>query len=66
MDVTPPPGVYSGWADVLAVLVLLTEFAMLRVALLRAQVRLYAAQSLLVAALAVVVAAGRGVPELYV
>ncbi|HEX5493687.1 MAG TPA: hydrogenase [Mycobacteriales bacterium] len=66
MDVTPPPGVYSGWADVLAVLVLLTEFAMLRAALLRAQVRLYAAQSLLVAALAVVVAAGRGVPELYV
>lgn len=64
--VAPPPGVYSGWADVLAVLVLLTEFAMLRAALLRTQVRLYAAQSLMVAVLAAVVAAGRSVPELYV
>lgn len=50
----------------LAVLVLLAEFAMLRSALLRSQVRLYAFQSLVVAVLAAVVAAGRQVPELYV
>lgn len=59
------PSVYSGASDALAVLVLLTEFAMLRAALLRAQVRLYAAQSLFVTFLAVAVAAQRGVPELY-
>jgi hydrogenase-4 component E len=39
---------------------------MLRAALLRAQIRLYAAQSLAVSALAVVVASGRNIPELYV
>lgn len=61
-----PPGVYAGVANGLAVLVLLTEFAMLRTALLRAQVRVYAAQSLLVSVLAVVVALARDVPELYV
>jgi hydrogenase-4 component E len=61
-----PPGVYAGVANGLAVLVLLTEFAMLRTALLRAQVRVYAAQSLLVSVLAVVVAVARDVPELYV
>ncbi|GAB3366108.1 MULTISPECIES: hydrogenase [Amycolatopsis] len=60
-----PPGVYAGVANGLAVLVLLTEFAMLRTALLRAQVRVYAAQSLLVSLLAVVVAVVRDVPELY-
>ncbi|WP_236795262.1 hydrogenase [Amycolatopsis sp. GM8] len=61
-----PPGIYAGIANGLAVLLLLTEFAMLRAALLRAQVRLYAAQSLLVSILAVVVAATRHLPELYV
>jgi hydrogenase-4 component E len=61
-----PSGTYSGIADVLAVLVLLTEFAMLRAALLRSQMRLYAAQSLVVSVLAAVVAWQRGVPELYV
>ncbi|GAA3567481.1 hydrogenase [Amycolatopsis ultiminotia] len=60
-----PPGVYAGVANGLAVLVLLTEFAMLRTTLLRAQVRVYAAQSLLVSLLAVVVAVVRDVPELY-
>lgn len=60
------PGVYEGIATGLAVLVLLSEFAMLRAALLRAQVRLYAIQSLLVSALAVVIAADRGIAELYV
>ncbi|MBC3843312.1 hydrogenase [Streptacidiphilus sp. 4-A2] len=61
----PVPSSFAGTADALAVGVLLTEFAMLRTSLLRSQVRLYAAQSLLVSALAGVVAAGRDVPELY-
>jgi hydrogenase-4 component E len=60
------PTSFEGTANTLAVLVLLLEFMMLRTALLRAQIRLYAAQSLVVSALAAVVAAGRGVPELYV
>jgi hydrogenase-4 component E len=59
------PSVFDGLANTLAVIVLLIEFMMLRSALLRAQVRLYAAQSLVVSVLAVVVAADRGVPELY-
>jgi len=62
----PAPGVFDGSANTIAVLVLLTEFAMLRAALLRAQLRLYAAQSLLLSVLAVIVAASRDVPELYV
>ncbi|MHB8339757.1 MAG: hydrogenase [Mycobacteriales bacterium] len=62
----PAPGVFAGSADTIAVLVLLTEFAMLRAALLRAQLRLYAAQSLLLSVLAVVAAASRGLPALYV
>ena len=65
-QVVGAPGLYAGTANVLAVLVLLAEFAMLRSALLRSQVRLYAFQSLVVAVLAAVVAAGRQVPELYV
>lgn len=60
------PSVLSGGADVIAVGVLLAEFGMLRQALLRDQVRLYAAQSVLLSALAVVLAAGRHLPELYV
>lgn len=60
------PSVFNGTANTVAVIVLLLEFLMLRAALLRAQVRLYAAQSLAVSVLAVVVAAGRGIPELYV
>jgi hydrogenase-4 component E len=62
----PVPGVFSGGANTIAVLVLLVEFAMLRAALLRAQLRLYAAQSLMLSALAVITAASRGLPELYV
>jgi hypothetical protein len=50
------PSTYAGVADVVAVLVLLTEFAMLRAPLLRSQVRLYAFQSFVVTVLAVVVA----------
>lgn len=61
-----PPSVYDGIANGLAVVVLLLEFGMLRAALLRAQVRLYAGQSLAVSALAAVVAMGRDVPELYI
>lgn len=62
----PVPSVYAGSADAITVLVLLVEFGMLRQALVRDQVRLYAFQSLLVSVLAVVVAANRDVPELYV
>lgn len=61
-----PPPVFEGVANTVAVIVLLLEFLMLRSALQRAQIRLYALQSLAVAVLAVVVAAGRGIPELYV
>jgi hydrogenase-4 component E len=64
--VTPAPSVFVGTANVVTVLVLLTEFAMLRAPLLRSQIRLYAFQSLVVTALAVIVAATRHVDELYV
>jgi hydrogenase-4 component E len=60
-----PPSVYSDLANAVGVLLLLIEFGMLRQTFVRDQVRLYAAQSLLVSVLAVVVAAGRGIPELY-
>jgi hydrogenase-4 component E len=60
-----PPGAFSGTANVIAVGVLLLEFGMFRQALLRDQVRLYAAQSALISALAVVVAAARHLPDLY-
>lgn len=60
------PSVFSGTANVIAVGVLLVEFWMFRQALLRDQVRLYAAQSTLISVLAVVVAAARHLPDLYV
>ncbi len=63
--VIPAPEIYAGLANGLAMLVLLSEFAMLRAALLQAQLRLYSAQSLLVSILAVVVAYERDVSELY-
>jgi hydrogenase-4 component E len=59
------PGVYDGVANVIAALMLLLEFGMLRQALVRDQVRLYAAQSALISVLAVVIAADRGLPDLY-
>ncbi len=59
------PSAYAGFADVVAMLVLLTEFAMLRAPLLRSQVRIYAFQSLVVTGLAVDIAAARHVPDLY-
>jgi hydrogenase-4 component E len=60
------PGVYAGGTDVIAFLILLAEFGMFRQALLRGQVRLYAAQSGLISILAVIVGAVRQLPELYV
>jgi hydrogenase-4 component E len=59
------PSVFAGGSDVVAVIVLLLEFGMLRQALLRDQVRLYAAQSAAISVLAVIVAAARGLPDLY-
>jgi len=59
------PGVYEGTANVIAAVMLLLEFGMLRQALVRDQVRLYAAQSALISVLAVVIAADRGLPDLY-
>ncbi len=64
-DVGPPPSSYAGLTTALAVLMLVIEFGMLQATLLRAQIRLYAAQSMVIAVLAVVVAFARGVPELY-
>ena len=60
------PGVFTGAANVIAVLILLAEFGMFRQALVRDQVRLYAAQSGLISVLAVIVGAVRHLPELYV
>ncbi|HXL88058.1 MAG TPA: hypothetical protein VN969_03590 [Streptosporangiaceae bacterium] len=59
------PGVYDGAANVIAALMLLLEFGMLRQALVRDQVRLYAAQSALISVLAIVIAADRNLPDLY-
>ncbi len=59
------PGVYEGAANVIAAVMLLLEFGMLRQALVRDQVRLYAAQSALISVLAVVIAADRNLPDLY-
>ena len=58
-----PPTVFDGIANTVALVVLLLEFGMLRAALLRAQVRLYAGQSLAVSVLAAVVAFGHHVPS---
>lgn len=60
------PSSFSGGAEALALVVLLTEFAMLRAPQSRSQVRLYAVQSLAVSGLAVFVAASQHVGELYV
>lgn len=59
------PSTTAGFEDVVTVLVLLTEFAMLRAPLLRSQVRLYAFQSLAVSVLAAVVASTRHLGDLY-
>jgi hydrogenase-4 component E len=59
------PSLFGGTASTIALIVLLLEFGMLRQALLRGQIRLYAAQSLAVSVLAAVVGFGHHVPELY-
>ncbi len=64
--VPPVPSSFAGGAEAVALVVLLTVFAMLRSALARSQVRLYAFQSLAVSALAVFVASTEHVTELYV
>ncbi|MBV8995737.1 MAG: hydrogenase [Pseudonocardiales bacterium] len=63
--VAAPPSSYAGLTTGFAVLMLVIEFGMLQATLLRAQVRLYAAQSVVISILAVVVAFARSVPELY-
>lgn len=65
VSVVSVPSTFSAVAEGLAVLILLTEFAMLRAPLSRSQVRLYSFQSLVVSALAAYVAAARGLPDLY-
>jgi len=65
VGVGPPPSSYAGLTTTLAVLMLVIEFGMLQATLLRAQIRLYAAQSVVISALAIVVAFARDVPELY-
>ncbi len=65
MDPSQAPGVYQGAADVIAALMLLLEFGMLRQALVRDQIRLYATQSALISVLAIVIAADRGIGDLY-
>jgi hydrogenase-4 component E len=59
------PSVYSGGSSVIALGVLLAEFGMFRQALLRDQVRLYTVQSGLISVLAILVAAVRQLPDLY-
>jgi hydrogenase-4 component E len=59
------PSTFSGGTEAIALVVLLTEFAMLRAPLTRSQIRLYAFQSLAVSTLAVFVAATQHVAELY-
>jgi hydrogenase-4 component E len=59
------PGVYVGAANAIAAVMLLLEFGMLRQALARDQVRLYAAQSAMLSVLAIVIAADRNLPDLY-
>ena len=65
IDPVQAPGVYQGAANVIAAVMLLLEFGMLRQALIRDQIRLYAAQSALISVLAIVIAADRGLPDLY-
>ncbi|GAB3917933.1 hypothetical protein GCM10011575_42240 [Microlunatus endophyticus] len=60
------PSTVNGVASTIAVLVLLVEFGMLRAGLLRSQVRLYAAQSLIASLLAVFLGVVRHEPELLI
>jgi hydrogenase-4 component E len=60
------PSTFTGGSEAIALVVLLSEFAMLRAPLSRSQIRLYALQSLAVSGLSVLVAATRHVDALYV
>lgn len=63
---TRVPSPFSAVAEGITLVVLLSEFAMLRAPLSRSQIRLYSFQSLAVTALAAYVAAARGIPDLYI
>jgi hydrogenase-4 component E len=63
---THVPSGFTGSADAVALVVLLSEFAMLRAPLLRSQIRLYSFQSFAVTGLAVIVAATRNLNELFI
>ncbi len=65
MDPVQAPGVYQGAANVIAAVMLLLEFGLLRQSLARDQIRLYMAQSALISVLAIVIAADRSLPDLY-
>ena len=62
----PVPSGYASGADIAALLVLLTEFAMLRAPQLRSQVRLYAFQSFVVVVLTIVTGAVTGYSDLFI
>lgn len=63
--VAPAPSTFSGSAEAVLLVVLLSEFAMLRAPLTRSQVRLYAFQSLAVSALAIFAGATSHAQDLY-
>ena len=63
-QVAGAPPSYAGVTTALAVLMLVIEFGMLQATLVRNQIRLYAAQSVVISVLAVLVAIGRDVPDL--
>ncbi len=66
MPTAQVPSTFSGGAEAIALVVLLSEFAMLRAPFSRSQIRLYALQSLAVSGLAVLVAGTRHLDQLYV
>ncbi len=59
------PSTFSGIADFMAIVVLLSEFAMLRAPLSRSQIKLYSFQSMVVTVLAIFIAADRHIDGLY-
>ncbi|MHB8295926.1 MAG: hydrogenase [Acidimicrobiales bacterium] len=65
MPAAPVPSVFDGASDAVAIGALLVAFGMLRAPMLSSQVRLYALQSFLVAALAAVIAYTSAEPVLY-
>ncbi len=60
------PSTFSGGSEAIALVILLSEFAMLRAPLARTQVRLYALQSLAVSGLAILIAGTRHLDQLFV